>query len=82
MELDNRTIQTEDVGAVAGVLVRMSNTVTFAYAEIARLKGEIVDKDKVIAELTSKCKRLIDEKNANVPVNELGQSGGNGIAAA
>lgn len=82
MELDQRLVQTQDIGLMSGVMLRLSNTCEAFSREVESLKGLMAEKDKNIAELTAKCKRLIDEKNANVPAIELGQSGGNGIAVA
>lgn len=82
MELDKRTIQTEDIGILAGILVRTSNTAESFANEVESLKGLIQQKDKTIAELTALNKRLIDEKNSHVPADSHGSDGGNGIAAA
>ena len=81
MELDKRAIQTEDIGTLAGVLVRMSNTAEAFALKIASLEGLMTQKDKTIAELTALNKRLIDEKNSHVPADTHGSDGGNGIAA-
>lgn len=82
MELDKRTIQTQDIGVLAGVLLRTSNTAEAFALEVESLKGKLQEQTAVIAKLTELNKRLIDEKNANVPAISNGNNDGNGIAAA
>ena len=40
MELDKRTIQSEDIGTLAGILLRMSNTAEKFALEVESLKGK------------------------------------------
>ena len=83
MEMDKRTVQTEDVGILAGVLLRVSNTAELFAQQLEQAKQEIVKRDKAIAELTTLNKRLIDEKNAALPVDVVQDAHpGNGTAAA
>ena len=66
MEIDKRTVQSEDIGLLAGVLLRTSNTAELFAQQVAQLTKAMEEKDKTIAELSAKCKQLIDEKNNGI----------------